>query len=293
MKSDIVYLTHNTNEKYLLEILKSGLLMTTPNRIKNKIYSGRYSMARKSFKNSDYNDEFPGIFLNFITKDHLNKKNTGLNKIMSGITLVFSNNLLNQKNYHLNLVDNNGLISQNTYFPNNINQMPKFIDFYNYYIKNHKTDYYPGNEIVFHDNIDISNLCEIWISDMTLELNGKDYFTKLRNKLPKKYKKFLKIKNSYENIVYKNDGIIDKESIPFFLCFNSEKYKDYFYPYKTKKYMPNIFFKKIALIANIDEQTINKLELTNPTNLYNYFVKNKLYTFYNKNRHLQNSTIQL
>ena len=293
MKNDILYLTHNTNEKYLLQILKSGKLMTTLNRVNKKIYTGRYSMPRKSFKNSDYNDEFPGIFLNFITKDHLNKQNIELNKFMSGITLIFSNNLLNQKNYHINLVDNNGFISENTFFPNNINEMPKFIDFYNYYIKNHKTNYYPGNEIVFHDNIDISNLCEIWISEMTLELYGKDYFTKLKNKLPKKYKNFLKIKNLYDNIKCTNNGLLDTNSLPFLLCFNSEKYKNYFYPYKTKKYLPKKFFKNIAKIANIDEETIIKLELTNPTNLYNYLVKNKLYSFYNQNRDLQNLSINL
>ena len=73
MKHQIEYLTHSTNIKHCLKILKSGQLKTTLQRINNKVYVGILSMPRYKFNNTDYNDEFPGVFLNYITKDHFAK----------------------------------------------------------------------------------------------------------------------------------------------------------------------------------------------------------------------------
>ena len=79
MKHQIEYLTHNTNIQNCLQILESGQLKSTLQRINNKVYVGAMSMGRTKFNNTDYNDEFPGVFLNYITKYHFNKKNVNLN----------------------------------------------------------------------------------------------------------------------------------------------------------------------------------------------------------------------
>ena len=144
---------------------------------------------------------------------------------------MFSKKLLKQKNYHINLIDSNGFISEETYFPHNIDKMPKFIDFYNYYLE--KKKWYPGNEIIFHDSIDLSNLCEIWVSSV----QPKEHFNKLKKLLPDKYKNMLKIKERYEPIRCMNDGIIDTEKLPFFLCFRSQPLKDFYFPFKNKKFI--------------------------------------------------------
>ena len=52
-----------------------------------------------------------------------------------------------------------------------------------------------------------------------------------------------------------------------------------------------IYIKIAKIEANIDDETINKLDLTDPEKLYKYMVKHKLYSYYNKNRQLQNLKI--
>ena len=74
------------------------------------------------------------------------------------------------------------------------------------------------------------------------------------------------------------------KSLPFFINidYNRSGYYMLLYPYKSKKHSSMSHYKKILRIANIDETIINKL--TTPKLMDNYLIKNKLYTFSNKQR---------
>ena len=274
----IKYLTHFTDIENLSKILKSGYLYTAIERNKLNIkYVGTASLATNTYKEADFSDEFPGIFLSFISQTEFGKKVRYWNKIM----LVFSNKLLKQKNYHANIIDNNGLISEDiTYFPHNIKDLPKLNDVEEYYNKHYNS--YPGTEIVFHDKININLVCEIWC-------NSKDTYEEVINNVPRNIKHLIKIKNKYTNIVCNVDEkYLDLSSMPYFLNldYHSSGFHKLIYPYKTKTKSSMKHYKKMLKLANLDDSLINKLNT--PELIDKYFIKNKLYSFYHNNRDKQN-----
>jgi hypothetical protein len=74
----------------------------------------------------------------------------------NNVLIIFPLNLLKQKNWHLNIVDRNETIGYDTYFYNTIHKIPDIKD-----IKKFYQDSYIGNEVVFHNKINISNCIDI------------------------------------------------------------------------------------------------------------------------------------
>jgi hypothetical protein len=94
MEEDIYYLVHIT-----------------------KNYTKDWTELRTS-KVEDYEDQFPGVYLTLITKENIHNVDLYPGKQI----LIFSNKILEQLNWHINLRDYNGYISEhNTYFPWNLN----------------------------------------------------------------------------------------------------------------------------------------------------------------------------
>jgi hypothetical protein len=288
MADEIKYLTHITSISNLKSIFKTGYLLTPIELIQQSIkYKGGMLMAIKKFTNKDFSSDFPGIFMSYVTKDQLNELFFG------NIMLIFSKDLLKQKNYHINVIDFNGLYVEGvTYFPHNISEAPKYKDIVDLY-KNNKIGF-PGNEIVFHDKIDINTLCEIWVG----KIWGKGIYDKLLKTIPDKFKKLVKIKKKYTDIKCKSkEKYLDMVSKPFVISFNplvinrwdgvAIKELKKLYLNKTKK-SASRYYKELAKIANIDDETINNLDLTDPKKLHEYFVKKRLYLYYHRYREKQN-----
>jgi hypothetical protein len=100
------------------------------------------------------NDQFPGVYLNIITKDNILKEDIFPGKYI----MIFSKKLMLQNNYHINLTDHNGIVSEkNTYFSWNLN---KFVSKNRDLLLSGKQQ--PGNEVVFHDNINMKYCCGIF-----------------------------------------------------------------------------------------------------------------------------------
>lgn len=276
----IFYLTHYTTDENAVNIIKSGYLYTTIELVKQKIkYEGVMSMTMDKFNNNDFSGGFPGIYMEYITDTNISKPLL----IGEGVWFVFSKKLLEQKNYHCNIIDNNGFISENiTYFNFNLDKMPKQSDVIKFY-KDIYGDYFPGNEIVFHDKISLSALCEIWV-------NTKKQYNELFSKLPSKYGNLIKLKRKYPRKINCPKNIeIDTKSLPFLISIDlsrSRYYKEK-YPYKTKTKSSKSFIKKIAKIAGISDNDINKYDLSNPKKLNDYLVKHKLYSYFHENRDKQ------
>ncbi len=111
-------------------------------------------MGWKELKTSIFNttDQFPGVYFSLITKYNIDSEIIFPGKYI----LIFSKNLLYQKNYHINLTDYNGILTENnTYYPWSLN---KFVNINkNTCISGKRT----MNEIIFHDNITMKYCCKI------------------------------------------------------------------------------------------------------------------------------------
>ena len=151
-KEQILCITHTTTEENLLKILKEGVIHTP------------YSKNKENFKIS--RKKFPGVYCSVNTIYDVNKKN------INPITLVLSTKLLDSYNYHFNLVENDGYINENTLVNQTMELYPPQIDvetfFYNY----------KGNELIFHDEIFVDCIQEIWVSK---SLYIKDNEVQVRN----------------------------------------------------------------------------------------------------------------
>lgn len=281
--NEIKYLQHSTSLSNAIKILTEGFLYTNIERAKHNVNSnGVLSAKSSSYKEKDFADEFPGIYMSPITEREIEKKPSYFGPII----FCFSNKILQQKNYHINITDNNGFITESiTYFPHNIDTLPNITDVEKYY-KQHYDSYVSG-EIVFHDKININLICEIWCLNL-------ETFNNIINNIPKKLKNAIKIKISKKNTNIKcniDEKYLDLKSLPFFINidYNRSGYYMLLYPYKSKKHSSMSHYKKILRIANIDETIINKL--TTPKLMDNYLIKNKLYTFFHNNRDKQNLSI--
>ena len=281
MADNIEYLTHYTSMSNLLSIIKNGFLYTSIERSKNKIkYEGILSLATKSFTNKDYSKEFPGIFMRYMTKDSYgeNVKYGGIDNVI----LIFNKKILKQKNYHINIIDNNGYNTEGiTFYPHNLDKLPSYKSVYDYYYKIYND--FPGNEVVFHDKINLNLCCSIWVKT-------RESYDKLIKILPKKYIPNVKIKKTYTGIRCGIDEkYLDMKSIPFYISLDHIRsgYK-HIYPYKTKIKSSKGHYKQIAKIAGIEDYVIEKMGLTNPKKLDEYLVKNKKYTYFHTNRNKQN-----
>ena len=282
--NEIKYFTHFTNIENIESILENEYLYTNIERVENKIkYKELCSITNnENYGNENFSDEFPGVYMSYVSKSDIKKKISYIGKVL----LIFDKTLLQQKNYHINLIDNNGYISENiTYFPFNLHKLPNKEDIEKFYKNIYGST--PLNEIIFHDKIHLSCLCEVWVKNI-------DIYNDLIIKIPEKYHKIMKIKLYYEEDVIKpNNIILDKKSLPFYLSLDHLRsgYYQILYPDKYKTQSSKNHYINIALIANIPLNVIYNNELYEPEKLNNYFIKNNLFLFYHKNRHLQNYDI--
>lgn len=143
---------------------------------------------------NDYERKFPGVYFSLVTKWNLESEIFHLGDTM----LLFSVELLQQKNYHINCIDMNGIISEhNTYFPW---EMDKFLKLCreNNKIKSHRC----YNEVVFHDPIPMKYMCHII---------KKPVFIPISNVLP--------------NYQIKNEHLGDYKLLPFYCYYDCSHYK--------------------------------------------------------------------
>jgi hypothetical protein len=180
----------------------------------------------------NWQDQFPGAYLTLITKDNIDSERLFTGKYV----LIFSYELLNQKNYHINIRDYNGLITEkNTYYPWNLNKAVEEI-------KN-STSTCRCNEVVFHDPISMKYLCKVIKRPSLLDLSDEEYekhFSNPNSFLPKE-----PIKN-----IIKPD--MSKE--PFY-CYPLE---DDYSGIEPEPPGSDDFFKTMAKVCNIDKKIDKK-----------------------------------
>jgi len=294
----ILYLGHQTNLNNLEKILESDYLYTSYERKKFNIkYEGLLSMTNETnFENKEipmkhFKGEFPGVYMNYYTKDTISKNN-----FTPYILIVFGQELLEQNNYHINLYDHNGKIMENITFPKqNIDKLPNIKDVLDFYDKNNVVGYY--NEIVFHDKISTKLITKIWC-------NSKETYDKITefitsNKKIKNKKELLDLLEVHYKLPKHNIHIpksvlsyLDMKSIPYYVFYFDNTYtgvKIPYYPYKTKYYSSLTFCKNIARIANVPDDVLKNIHDI-PT-LAKYMEKHKLFDYYFHNRHEQNKDV--
>jgi len=210
--------------------------------VTNDIECFKWEELKVSEFNTD--DQFPGVYFSIITKYNIDYE-----KIFPGkYILIFSKNLLYQKNYHINFVDYNGIITEkNTYYPW---MLEKFVNDNKQECINKNCTM---NEVVFHDNISMKYCCRIIIKN-TDDKN---------NLLPK--------------ISYINDIKPDMIKIPFF-CF---PFEDIYTGCNPLAKSSNNWYNMFYNIANID------IQYESDTDIIVNKIKNKAYYLY-KNRNEQN-----
>jgi hypothetical protein len=139
---------------------------------------------------SDYElrDQYPGVYFSLITSDNFETEVLFNKKYY----LLFSLELLKQKNFHINIKDTNGIISEfNTFFYWQLNEAIDKINM------DSRTNKKTMNEVVFHDSINMKHLCKV--IENTFETN-----------LPK--------------LEMRNDTPIDTSLLPCYCYYNDSLY---------------------------------------------------------------------
>ena len=172
----------------------------------------------KCLRKSTEDDQFPGVYFSLITKYNLKYETL----FPAKTCLIFSKQLLEQQNYHINFVDYNGFINEsNTYFPWELDRVVKKL-------KSHKG--YFTNEVVFHDNISLDYLClKITLNDISSNIAN------LNELILPKYEMY-------------NDTKPNKTILPFYCYAKENEYTGI----NPKKLSSNSFYKKMAIMCNID-----------------------------------------
>jgi hypothetical protein len=294
----ILYLGHQTNLNNLEKILESDYIYTSYERKKFNIkYEGLLSMTNNTnFENKEipikhFKGEFPGVYMNYYTKDTIDKKN-----FIPNILIVFGRELLEQNNYHINLYDHNGKIMENITFPKqNIDKLPNIKDVLDFYDKNDVVSYF--NEIVFHDKISIQLITKIWCNSKETYDKIKEFITS--NKKIKNKNELLDLLEIHYKLPKQNIHIpkpalsyLDMKSIPYYVFYFDNTYtgeKIPYYPYKTKYFSSLTFCKNIARIANVPDDVLKNIHDI-PT-LTKYMEKHKLFDYYFHIRHEQNKDV--
>jgi hypothetical protein len=193
---DILYLVHSVpNKKTLDMILESGCL-----------------------KASDFcYYQFPGVFFSMITKANLKTERLFT---PAAYLLVFSRNLLKQKNYHFNYFDMNGIITSKTLFAWNIERHKEYESIENKI----------GNEIVFHDDISLDHLCRV------IEVPAKD--SNMNLCLP--------------TCAIENNATLDMEKLPFVVYIDYRTYSGIDLPFYDLN--DESWLRKMCAVANLGER---------------------------------------
>jgi hypothetical protein len=203
----------------------------------NEDYTQFYELKTAGISDYEVRVQFPGVFFSLITKDNFETEVLFDKKYY----LLFSVELLKQKNYHINIRDMNGIISEhNTLFYWQLNEVHDRIK------ADIKINKRTMNEVVFHDNISMTHLCYV----IENKFDGN-----LKNILPK------------ESLINKKDiAKINTDLLPCY-CY----YNDYFYTglNPPPKSSPE-WISKMNLVYDID--------LTNDKEYYDhvkYIYKNR------------------
>ena len=219
---------------------------------------------------------FPGAYFSLVTKDNYETETKRLFASGKDI-LIFSPDLLKQRNYHFNPSDHNGIISERTFFPWNIEkaikQLPQLDKFYHGLVSWTAPDKKVGNEVVFHDSVPMKYMLAR-ISKTKEQNNNKSYINKVLNRLPK------------------STVAPDMTKLPFFNNGNltDKKFKGFvegIYPNKNKKISSESFRTVMEKVKNgFDYETLRKKRhLQNFEALMLYTCrKNKV----NKNKNISN-----
>ena len=172
----------------------------------------------KCLRKSTEDDQFPGVYFSLITKYNLKYERL----FPAKNCLIFSKQLLEQQNYHINFIDYNGFINEsNTYYPWELDRAVKKL-------KSHKGNF--ANEVVFHDNISLGYLClKITLNDISSNI------TNLNELILPKYEMY-------------NDIKPNKTILPFFCYAKENEYTGI----NPKKLSSNSFYKKMAIMCNVD-----------------------------------------
>lgn len=290
----ILYLGHQTNIENLESILESEYIYTSYERKKfNVKYTGMLSATNETdFTNKEipmkhFKGEFPGVYMNYYTKDIIDYKN-----MVPFVLIVFGYELLQQNNWHLNLYDHNGKIMENMTFPKeNIDSLPNIKNVLDFYRKEVDSYY---NEIVFHDKINTNLITKIWCNNHETYKKITHFITSNTKIKNKKY--FLdmldvhyKLPNRKIHIPKPQLSYLDMQSIPYYVFYFDNTYKGVkipYYPYKTKYFSSLTFCKNIARIANVSDDILK--DIHDIPSLVKYMERNKLFDYYFHNRNKQN-----
>ena len=199
----------------------------------------------------DIKNQFPGVYFSLITKHNKDIENLYPGKYI----MIFSPELLKQRNYHINIQDYNGYITEeNTYFPWSLNKAVNIIN------KESKLESKAhNNEVVFHNDIPMSYLCKI--------INIADAFS---FKLPAKsclnstQPDMSKLPFYVYSFEYRYTGIDPlKPSSPSFFKKMAKLSKIYPIPNSTKEIIKKLEEKAPYFLTHRNEQNIDALRNNN------------------------------
>tara|TARA_B100001996_G_scaffold381867_1_gene372258 strand:- start:987 stop:1667 length:681 start_codon:yes stop_codon:yes gene_type:complete len=186
---------------------------------------GKISKEGK-LKCSRESGQFPGVYFSLVTEKNIDTQLFFPGKHI----LIFSLELLKQRNYHVNIQDMNGILSEkNTIYPWNLLKQLSKLDKFNSNLE------MQANEVVFHDSIDLKYLCKVLKKPMNLNIQTSDV-------LPR------------EVIINKHEP--DMKLLPFYCYCNIFKYSGI----KSKYSKPSSiqWFRKMAKVAGVDESGTKK-----------------------------------
>jgi len=152
--TNIIGFSHATSFNNLIKILKSNGFLT-----QYQLYnlganvSGVLSADILPDEQYPYDGQYTGIYMTPLTSDSIGEDinyEWGVE-----VRLIFSVGLLEQNNYHINKTDSNGFIYDETYSSKFNKQL------------NLHHQHQP--EIIFHDNINLDLLEEIWVGDVSIK----------------------------------------------------------------------------------------------------------------------------
>jgi len=196
-------------------------------------------------------DQFPGVFFSLITSENIETEVLFAKKY----NLLFSLDLLKQRNFHINIRDMNGIINENnTFFYWQVNEALQKIS-EDVEVKKKLTNTINNrtmNEVVFHDSIDMRHLCKV----VTNNMDGN-----VKHKLPREQ-------------LYSNFDI-NTTLLPFYCYYNEHLYTGYNPPQKSSQK----WIDKMHMVCNIN---IHKnFDAYNEYDEFIYYTRSQ-YLYYNR-----------
>lgn len=168
-RDQITSLTHNTKISSLINILKTGYILSPLEahnqniKLEGTMVVDEYGSLDEEFDVSKIGS-FPGIYLSVNTIYDRKKSNGKMpeNYLSKEVRLVLSKKILDQDNWHFNIIDSNGKISTETLVSKTLYLYPPQDGIEKFYEE--KIGSYPGNELVVHDGISVDFINEIQTS---------------------------------------------------------------------------------------------------------------------------------